>query len=48
MSRLNLHVPDELHARFKAVCALERTDMSDVVRKLIMEYVEKAEKKLKK
>ncbi|MBZ5500498.1 MAG: hypothetical protein LAP85_29240 [Acidobacteriia bacterium] len=48
MSRLNLHIPDELRARFKAVCALELKDMSEVVRKLIEEYVQKAEKKQKK
>ena len=48
MKNLNIHLPDEIHAQFKATCALEHKDMSEVVRKLIAEYVEKAEKKLKK
>jgi metal-responsive CopG/Arc/MetJ family transcriptional regulator len=48
MQRYNVNLPEELHTRFKVVCALERKDMSEVVRKLIEEYVEKAEKKLKK
>jgi hypothetical protein len=48
MSRLNLNIPDKLHKRFKAVCALEGIDMTTVIVKIVEEYVEKAEKKLKK
>ena len=47
MSRLNLNIPDELHKRFKAVCALEGKEMTRVVVKIVKDYVEKAEKKLK-
>ena len=46
--RYNLLLPEELHQRFKLVCVQERKDMSEVVRKMIEEYVEKAEKRLKK
>jgi metal-responsive CopG/Arc/MetJ family transcriptional regulator len=45
MVRLNLHVPEELRRKLKVVCALEGKDMSEVIRKLIEDYVEKAEKR---
>lgn len=48
MSRLNLNIPDELHKRFKSVCALEGKDMTATVVRIVLEYVEKAEKRLKK
>ncbi len=48
MKRLNLLITDQLHTKLKVVCALQGTDMSEVVRKLIEDYVEKTEKKLKK
>jgi len=48
MIKYNVNLSDELHRRFKIVCVTESKDMSEVVRKLIEEYVEKAEKKLKK
>ena len=38
---------DDLHKRFKVVCALDEKEMSETVRELIEEYVEKAEKRLK-
>ncbi len=47
MVKYNVNLSDELHRRFKIVCVMESKDMSEVVRKLIEEYVEKAEKKLK-
>jgi predicted DNA-binding protein len=47
MQRYNVLLSDELHKRFKIVCAHESKDMSEIVRKLIEEYVEKAEKRLK-
>jgi predicted DNA-binding protein len=43
-----MDIPDELHQRLKAVCALEGKTMKQVVQKLLEGYVEKAEKKLKK
>jgi len=48
MIKFNLNLTDELHKRFKLVCVQENKDMSEVVRKMIEEYVEKVEKKLKK
>ncbi len=48
MKRFNLFLSGDLHRRLKVICAIQGTDMSEVVRKLIQEYVEKAEKKLKK
>jgi len=39
---------DELHKRFKLACVQEDKEMSELVRKWIVEYVEKVEKKLKK
>ena len=48
MVKFNVNLPDDLHTRLKVVCAIERKDMSEVVRKLIEEYVEKAEKKQKR
>lgn len=48
MKRYNLFLSDELHKRFKLACVHEEKDMAEVVRKLIEEYVEKIEKKLKR
>jgi metal-responsive CopG/Arc/MetJ family transcriptional regulator len=48
MKRFTINMPDELHTRLKVVCALENKDMTEAVLKLVREYVEKAEKKLKK
>jgi hypothetical protein len=48
MNKLNLNFPEDLHKRFKAVCALEGQRMTDIVVRLVKEYVEKAEKRLKK
>jgi hypothetical protein len=48
MKHVQAALSDELHKRLKIVCAYEGTDISEVVRKLIEEFVEKAEKKLKK
>ena len=47
MKRFNILVPEELHRRFKVVCVMEGTDMSEVLRKMMEEYVERAEKRLK-
>jgi hypothetical protein len=32
-------MPEDLHVRFKIACTLEGTDMSEVVRKCVEEYV---------
>ena len=48
MKNLNVHLSDELHTRLKLACVQEHKDMSEVIRKLIEDYVEKVEKKLKK
>jgi metal-responsive CopG/Arc/MetJ family transcriptional regulator len=47
MKRFTINLPDDIHARFKSVCALEGKEMTEVVRKFIEEYVAKAEKKKK-
>jgi hypothetical protein len=48
MKRFNLLVPDELHKRYKIACAMEEIDMSEAIRKLMQQFVEKVEKKQKK
>ncbi|MBZ5498747.1 MAG: hypothetical protein LAP85_20305 [Acidobacteriia bacterium] len=48
MKRLTVIVADELHRRLKILCSSEGTDMSEVVRKLIEDHIEKSEKKSKK
>ncbi len=48
MKRFVMDIPDELHQRLKSVCALEGKTMKQAVQKLLEEYVEKAEKRLKK
>ena len=47
MKRYNLFLPDDLHKRFKLICVQQEKDMSEVVRKLIEDYVDKGEKKIK-
>jgi hypothetical protein len=48
MKRINVKVSDELHARIKIAVAVERTEISDVIRKFLEKYVEQVEKKKKK
>jgi hypothetical protein len=45
MKRFTMLLPAELHTRFKVVCTLEGKDMTEVIRKFIEGYVEKAEKR---
>lgn len=45
MKRINVKVPDELHTRVKVAIALEKTEISEVVRRFLEQYVEKIEKK---
>jgi predicted DNA-binding protein len=48
MVKYNVNLSNELHKRFKLACVQEGKDMSEVVRRLIENYVERVEKKLKK
>ena len=46
MRVLNIRtVPEDLHSRFKAKCALENVSMTDKVVELIQAYVEREGKK---
>lgn len=45
MKRLNIKLPDDLHTRLKVAVALEQTEISEVVRKFLEQYVEKIERK---
>ena len=41
MARLTIDLPPELHAKFKAACALRGTRMIDEVRKFIETWTQK-------
>jgi metal-responsive CopG/Arc/MetJ family transcriptional regulator len=45
MKRFTVTLPEDLHAKFKVACTLEGTDMQEVVRKAIEEYVASVEKR---
>jgi metal-responsive CopG/Arc/MetJ family transcriptional regulator len=47
MKRINVKVPDELHTRIKIAVAVEKTEISEVIREFLEKYVERVEKKLK-
>ena len=42
-----MKISKELHKRFKIACVVDGTDMSTVIRRLIEQYVEKIEKRMK-
>jgi hypothetical protein len=48
MKRFVMDIPDDLHQRLKAACALQGKTMKRVAQKLLEEYVQESEKKLKK
>ena len=48
MKRYTLDLDEELHKRLKVHCAIQDLDMSEVIRKLIAEYLTKVEKKQSK
>jgi metal-responsive CopG/Arc/MetJ family transcriptional regulator len=48
MQRLAVDLPEELHKRLKVSCAQKGVRVSDVVRKLVEDYLEKEGKKTKK
>ena len=41
IARLTIDLPPDLHARFKAACAIHRTKMVDEVTKFIEEWTQK-------
>lgn len=41
VARLTIDLPPDLHARFKATCAIRRTRMIDEVRQFIEEWTQK-------
>jgi len=45
MKRYTLDLTEELHKKLRVHCAIEGVDMSEVIRKLIADYLEKVEKK---
>ena len=48
MVQFRLDFPDELHHAFKVACAIEGVTMRDKLVKLVREFVEQQEKKVKK
>jgi predicted DNA-binding protein len=48
MKRFNMNLSDELHKRLKLHCVEIGKEMTEVVQRLIEEYLEKARKKPKK
>jgi predicted HicB family RNase H-like nuclease len=45
MKRFVMDIPDEVHQRIKAACALEGKSMKQVAMKLLEEFAAKVEKK---
>ena len=45
MKRLNVNLPDDLHKRLKVHCATAGLDMTEVILKLLQEYLGKVRKK---
>ncbi len=41
LARLTIDLPPDLHARFKAICAMQKTRMIDEVRGFIEEWTQK-------
>ena len=48
MKKLQMNIPDDLHKRLKRYCVEADKQMTEVVLKLIDEFLTKAEGKLKK
>lgn len=48
MKRLTINLSDDLHKRLKLHCVLVEKEMAELIRRLIEEHLEKAEKKFKK
>jgi len=45
MKRFSLNVPDELHRRFKVACSLEGISMTDILLRLVENYVREVERR---
>lgn len=45
MKKLQVNIPEELHTRLKIACTLEGKDMTEVILRLVEEYVGKVEKR---
>ncbi len=43
-----MNIPGDLHKRLKVWCAQNDTEMGEIIRKLVQEFLEREEKKLKK
>jgi hypothetical protein len=45
MKRLTINISEELHTRLKVLCTLDGKDMTEVVLRLVEDYVTTAEKR---
>jgi predicted DNA-binding protein len=48
MKRITLDLSDEIHRRLKIQCVNEGTNMAELLRKLVEDYLQKAERKTTK
>jgi hypothetical protein len=48
MKKLQMNIPDDLHKRLKRYCVETDKQMTEIVLKLIEDFLTKAEPKLKK
>ena len=48
MKRLTINLTEELHKRLKLHSVLIDQEMTEIIRRLLVEYLERAEKKIKK
>jgi predicted DNA-binding protein len=48
MKRLTINLSEELHKRLKLHSVLTDQEMTEIIRRLIEEYLDRADKKLKK
>ena len=46
MVRFNVNMPDDLHKQFKLNCVAMGKDMSEVIRELIRDFLERSEEKI--
>ena len=48
MKHVNLPLPEEIHKRLKFYCVEHETNMAEVIRKLVEEFLAKEDKKKQK
>jgi hypothetical protein len=48
MKHVNVPLPEDLHKKLRFYCVEKDTNMAEVIRKLIEEFLEKEEKKNKR